>query len=1103
MAKQLYCLANQIINIEYHGHQHTESILQLFNSKTLARHIKADFSIPEAHLAALEQWRELIATGRIQKLKEVALHGDFKSVIVENVLGYTTAAADKNFTVATEQNILKGSVDLALGKFGGERDEIIAPFELKGAKTKDLDAIMPGRAKSPVMQAWEYATNAPGVKWVIVCNYVELRLYGFGEGTQAYERFDLAKLTDPNEYQRFMLLLSADNLLSGHSLEILEQSRKEDKDITNALYADYKVLRDSLIDSVQANAPTIEPLQAISAAQTILDRVLFAAFAEDTGLLPNRILEQAYEHADPFNPRPVWENFKGLFRSIDSGNKQLNVPPYNGGLFAPDPTIDALDLPDLVCEGFKRIGDYDFASEVSVTVLGHIFEQSIADVERLQAIARGEIAEDIKKSGTSGKRKRDGVVYTPDYIARFIVDQTLGTHLLELFEKCFAPHMSKSSSVANYEEIKWKNKTAEAKAWTAYRDAIKALRIVDPACGSGVFLVIAFDFLKAELTRVNDKIASLTSDHLGDLFDPDSEILTHNLYGVDVNAQSVEIAKLSLWIKTAKKGKALDSLDKNLLVGDSLIEDSNFAYLSHGFSWQTAFPDIFAAGGFDVVLGNPPYVRQELLSPLKPYLEKRFEVYHGVADLYCYFFERGLRLLKQGGRMGYISSSTFFKTNSGKPLREYLAKNATLEHVVDFGDHQIFEGVTTYPAILTMVNHAPKKDHQISFWTIGDMPKTNFRATYKTKAQTYPQHHLDGQSWELEDPRLKNLRDKIRNGKPTLKEVYGSPYRGVLTGRNEAFVIDRATRDRLVAEDPKSAEILKPFLEGKDLKRWYTASRELWLIFTKRGIDIAAYPQILKYLEQFRDILEPKPSNWQPENNSEKWNGRKTGNYEWYEIQDSVDYWPEFEQPKITYPHFSQGRKFSYTHSIMFSNDKTYVLATSHIYLLSLLNCTTNWFFLRSICSAMRGGEWRLELRVQFIEQIPIPPTTDAQKQQLATLAEQCQTAAEQRYQLQQGVRRRIPDLCPDDRDAKLNNKLKNWWEFHDFAAFRAEIKKSFKADIPLADRSDWEDWLNNDKAQIARLSAEIKQHEDEINRLVYELFDLTQDEIELLEANI
>ena len=155
---------------------------------------------------------------------------------------------------------------------------------------------------------------------------------------------------------------------------------------------------------------------------------------------------------------------------------------------------------------------------------------------------------------------------------------------------------------------------------------MKTLRIVDPACGSGVFLVMAFDYMKAELTRVNDKIAALKGEYVGDLFDPDSEILTNNLFGVDVNAESIEIAKLSLWVKTARRGKPLDSLDKNLKVGDSLIEDSNYAYLAHGFTWTSAFPDIIEEGGFDIVLGNPPYVRMEFLKAMKPYLEKRFEV---------------------------------------------------------------------------------------------------------------------------------------------------------------------------------------------------------------------------------------------------------------------------------------------------------------------------------------------------------------------------------------------------------------------------------------------------------------------------------------------
>ena len=669
--------------------------MNLFNKKTIARNVKPT-TLPADHQEALTAWADMIRDGRIYSLKETALHGQFTAKIVEGVLGYHGPAGGADYTVATEQTILRGSVDLALGRFGGPKPEILAPFELKGADTRDLDAIMPGRNKSPVQQAWEYAMNARGVKWVLVSNYIELRLYGFGEGTSAYEVFRLDKLTDPDEYARFILLLSAENLLSGRTLDLLKESRREDKDITDKLYQDYKDLRLKLLHAVQVADASIDALDAIALAQKILDRVLFIAFAEDTGLLPDNTLANAFTARDPYNPRPVWENFKGLFRAIDAGSEELKIPRYNGGLFRTDEAINGLDIPDAVCEGFKTLGEYDFASEVSVTVLGHIFEQSIADVERLQAIARGEEEEPEKTSGTSGRRKRDGVVYTPDYIARFIVVETLGAHLKEAFETILRDHAKKGTDISDYAAIPWRRKSAELEAWQAYRDRIKTLRIVDPACGSGVFLIMAFDFLKAELSRVNDKIAELEGkdQHIQDLLDPDSEILSNNLFGVDVNAESVEITKLSLWIKTARRGKVLDSLSGSIRVGDSLIEDSNFAYLDHAFTWETAFPEVFSEGGFDVVLGNPPYVRMEFLKTLKPYLEKRYEVVSDRADLYCYFYERGLRLLKPGGRLGYISSNTFFKTGSGKPLRQYLGQRAAIESVVNFGDLQIFEGVT-------------------------------------------------------------------------------------------------------------------------------------------------------------------------------------------------------------------------------------------------------------------------------------------------------------------------------------------------------------------------------------------------------------------------
>jgi hypothetical protein len=1072
--------------------------MNLFNRKTLNRHIKLT-PVPADHLAALDQWAEMIRSRRVYALKETALHGQFAAKLIEGVLGYHGPVAGDDYTVATEQAILRGSVDLALGRFGSKTAEILAPFELKGADTHDLDAIMPGRNKTPVQQAWEYAMNARGVKWVLVSNMIELRLYGFGEGTTAYETFQLDRLTDPNEYARFMLLLSADSMLTGRTLDLLKQSRAEDRDITDSLYQDYKALRLKLIGAVRAAGPSIASLESIAVAQKILDRVLFIAFAEDTGLLPHNTLSQAFVTRDPYNPRPVWDNFRGLFNAIDRGSEALQIPRYNGGLFRQDDTINALSLPDDVCEGFKAIGEYDFASEVSVTVLGHIFEQSIADVERLQAQARGEETEDEKASGTSGRRKRDGVVYTPDYIARFIVAETLGAHIEEAFTEILRAHAKAGADLSDYAAIPWRRKSAELEAWQAYRNRLKTLRIVDPACGSGVFLIMAFDFMKAELSRVNDKIAALQGQgqHIQDLLDPDSEILTNNLFGVDVNSESIEIAKLSLWIKTARRGKVLDSLSGNLRVGDSLIEDSNFAYLDHAFTWETAFPSIFAEGGFDVVLGNPPYVRMEFLKAMKPYLEKRYEVVSDRADLYCYFFERGLRLLKPGGRLGFISSNTFFKTGSGKPLREYLRREATLEGVVDFGDLQIFEGVTTYPAILTMKRGAAPKGHELRFWKVDTLPEVNFQATWEAAAGPYPQAALGAGSWELENSRLQALRAKIEQGRPKLQDIYGAPLYGIKTGLNEAFVIDSATKEKICAQDPLSAKLLKPFLEGKDIRRWRAEPRGLWGIMLTKGWTKGRYGPGDEE-EQWKRLSAEFPgiAGWLSQFSSKAVRRTDKGDY-WWELR-SCDYLALYDEPKVIFAHFQSEPLFFFDDENFYTNNRGYIWRAGY-FEVALLNSKVVWFFLTGVTSSIQGGFF--EATTQNTTRIPIPATTEAQKQALAELAAESQRVAKKRRDIEAALIRRIPDLCPLSRDPKLTTRLQEWWNLPDFAAFRAEVKKVFKADIPLAERSAWEDWITCDRAEIARLSAEITKAEAQIDSIVYGLFDLTPDEITLLES--
>lgn len=1077
--------------------------MQLFNSKTIDRYFLRAGSPDPVKLDVLRKWGATIIDRSIETQSETEIEDLFKQRIVCEVLGYRPFNHVGAWTVASKAGIGSGAVDLALGHFTTSERRIIAPFELKGAKTKNLDAIMPGRAKTPVQQAWEYAADNVGTKWVLVSNYLEIRLYSYADGRLFYETFDLAKLTEPAQYHRFMLLLSAENLLSGRTLEILEESRREDRDITARLYSDYRTLRSDLIGAVQNLRPEGDPLEAIRLGQTILDRVLFTAFAEDNGLLPDNTLLQAFEHTDPYNPKPVWENFKGLFHAIDKGNETLKIPRYNGGLFQPNGVIDNLLIPDTICEGFKRLAEYDFASEISVTVLGHIFEQSIADVEQLQAEARGEAVPEKKATGTSGRRKRDGVVYTPDYIARFIVDQTLGAHCRDIFATILGEYAAKGAT-ADDEEIRWKSKAAEKQAWAAYRDRLTSLRIVDPACGSGVFLIMAFDFLKAELAKVNAKLAELEGKGMtGSLLDPDSEILTHNLFGVDVNSESVEIAKLSLWIKTARRGKVLDSLDANIRVGDSLIEDSSYAYRSHGFEWKSAFPEIFAKGGFDVVLGNPPYVRQELLKESKPYLKRRFEVYSGVADLYAYFFERGIKLLKPGGRLGYISSASFFKIKSGGPLRDFLKGNATIEAVIDFGDHQIFEGVTTYPAIITMRAGAPSPGHTLLFWKISEMPADSFADAFADAATPFPQSNLTSDYWQLEGQALRALRTKISQGKDALGKVYEKPFRGVTTGLNDAFVIDQVTRDRLIASDINSTNIIKPWIEGKDLERWHQTGRDRWIIFARQGLDLSEFPSVLSHLQTYRTRLEPQPESWVPSTANEKWLGRKEGPYAWYEIQDKTAYWQKFEAPKIVSTKVSSQPTFSVDFSKAILSNTAYMISAGpdNHFLTGILNSKLALFHFRSIFSVKAGGFF--EIQPQGLLEFPIPTASDDQKTTLSALAETAQKAAEERHRLQKEITRRIPDLANDPASAKLSTALKEWWALPSFAAFHNEVKKVLKAEIPLRDRSEWEDWTTTTRAEINVLSAEILRLETEINAKVYELFDLTSAEIELLEANI
>jgi hypothetical protein len=448
--------------------------------------------------------------------------------------------------------------------------------------------------------------------------------------------------------------------------------------------------------------------------------------------------------------------------------------------------------------------------------------------------------------------------------------------------------------------------------------------------------------------------------------------------------------------------------------------------------------------------------------------------------------------------MGYICSSTFFKTSSGKELREYIKDKSQLNTLIDFGDVKVFEGVTTYPAVLILEALAPAQDHKIEILQLETHIEEDIGQHFKLYAQTMPQSWLGQGHWNIQSEEIFNLKRKIEADRKSLKEAYGTPLRGVTTGNNDVFVIDDLTAKRLILADSNNAKIIKPTIEGEDLKRWNAQPSEQYLIFTKRSIEIEKYPSIHDYLKQFREKLEPKPENWPP---SKKWNGRKSGIYKWYEIQDSVAYYQNFEKPKIMWPEISQGPKFSYQTKNYYSKNTTYILPTDDKFLLGLLNSSTYWFYLKQICTNLRGGVWRLRLLRQFMEKLPIPEAKIDQKKIISELAENAQNAAEGRYHIQEKVRSRMLDLAPKNWDGKLNTKLKEWWTL-DFKDFRSEVKKVFKQDIPLAERDDWEAYLNAKKQEVDKLSAELKATEDHLNAEVYKLFDLNDDEIRLIETN-
>ncbi|MBC7608621.1 MAG: N-6 DNA methylase [Polaromonas sp.] len=1155
----------------------------LFSSKLIKARFPAQ-PIPEAHVAALAQWAADLKGG-LGKVKEESIRTSFLKLFFVDVLGYSFIGGLSGpvWTLDLETRASTGSVDACLGTFIHGQQQIVAPFELKGPKTSNLEALMPGRHKSPVQQAWEYANDLPGSQFVLVSNCDEIRLYALGYGRAVYESWTAAELLEPARYASFCGLLKADNLLSNATQELLKANALAEREVTQALYKDYKTLRQHLILGLHHLNPGIAFADLVAHAQKLIDRLLFIAFAESRGLLPQGSIKTAATHIDPYNPQPRWVNFVALFKAVDIGNPYLKIPPYNGGLFAPDAALDGLTVSDKLVASFTKLAGYDYAQEVSVTVLGRIFEQSISDLERIasagdiSSFALTAVDADNKKSEKSernvqGKRKRDGVVYTPDHITRFIVEQTVQPVIIDRFfqlqnhyyvdgnwrkpskeERAHTPRSVEPDNVTQYQ------------FWLAWQTELANIRVCDPACGSGAFLVAAFDVLKEAYTQLHLKLRELAPAELL-IVDISHQILNCNLFGVDINAESIEITKLSLWLKTAELGRKLAGLEANFYQGNSLVTDQALDPLA--FDWKTRFaaissiaidpsgkvtaPDLIATyarftwaegvneaenalqqpdapvlpvfEGFDVVLGNPPYVRQELFTDLKPYLQANYAAYHGVADLYVYFYELGLALLKDGGRLGFISSNSFFKTSSGEPLRRLLRRQCQLEVLVDFGDWQVFEGVTTYPAVITAQKVAPDDLKPARFLQLkGAVP--DLSAYFEENKQSLDLNQMSGGSgaaglaagsaaeWQLEGSEASALRAKLGQGHPALKQAVGSPLYGLKTGLNEAFVVDRSTRDRLVYADIASEPLFKPFLEGKDIKRWQVESEDRWLVLMPKGwtrkamqaagllaVDealawawlAARHAPLAAYLAPFEEAARKRTDQ---------------GEF-WWELR-ACAYYDKFEQAKIYYPDICVTPSFYLDSQGMYSSNTGYFLPVGHPWLAAFMNSKAVWFVIMGMSTHIRGGYRRMF--TQHIETLPVPASTPDQQAQLTALAEAAAQAASHRLSAQRAFARRIHDLLPSPphpikskgAQTTLGDNLSQWWLLADYKAFQFEVAKRFKTEIALRERGDWEQLFNEQRSRIHQLSANVAATERCIDEVVYALFGLNAVEIALIERQV
>jgi hypothetical protein len=1027
-----------------------------------------------------------------------------------------------------------GSADLALGYFGPEGTEtpqVLCEFKGVGAGL-DRPQNRKGSNRSPAMQALDYLRfarrglfdTAPVLpRFAIVTDMNEFRLYWYDRAPAEYLRFriaggnlfDRASLlsdTESDRFDRFLFrhLFRPEMLLGTFgrtSLErLLERQGSRQKQLETAFYAEYRTYRLKLYNHILLeDLGDVSPLERLRLTQKLLDRLLFVMFSEDMGgriafppnLLRDELKRQSLDRFYEPESTEIWDRIRRLFRTMDTGGQigGETIHRFNGGLFEADPLLDRLELPNfLFCTRGQGRNEatvaadketllyfsntYSFAAEgnsekgIGLYTLGHIFEQSLVELEVLEAQA-----ENRPSLTLITKRKRDGVFYTPEPIVRRIVEETLG------------PLLAQWRAEAGWPEAE----DPSPEAAEAYWQRLRAITVLDPACGSGAFLITALRFLVAEFRQVQDTRYRLRLEpNLPDDAAIAAGILANNLFGVDINPLSVEIARLSLWLHTAQAERPLSSLDATVKVGNSLVDTRLHQRHEHAplapdavarirpFDWQAEFPAAFARGGFDAIVGNPPYVKFQHFR--QPYAETAEYLRHGVNgeipyrstqtgnfDLYLPFIERGLSLLNPGGRMGYIAPNLWPRLEYGEGLRRLILEGRHLERWIDFRSHQVFEEATIYTAI-QIYTKAPNDRILLAIRPDGDLAKVDWADT--ADAVPYAELPADGGEWLLAPAQVRGLLERLSGTCRRLDdpEVTSAIFQGLITSADHIYHLQRLGRDRYLYQGksvhgrkPAAVEvaiedaIMKPLVSGAEAKRFIEPQITTYLLFPYSVTGAGAR----LFTPQEMQALFPRAWQWLQSHEAElrgreKWatvrDGQKRGPFddeEWYRFGRNQNLDKQEMEKCIVAQTVPSMRTFVDEKGVFYLNNVRVngIIARRDIWYLSGILNSKVWNMMFTWTGKPKDNEY-FEANRQFIAPLPVPAASPSDELEVSRIARALQSAHTRRMALRTGIAERL--------GAVARRRQPHEWLFTE-----VQSKVEILRDAPRLDRRDQLAWVD------------------------------------------